>query len=108
MPYSVFGDVRSICDTDMTDAEITNVITWVDSIIDMSLDVGTLSAAFLENLSSTYAALRCMLKDPNARGLGEYSERRDVTLQMLKKEVDELFKIGSGGVSVVAKMEALK
>lgn len=105
--YSVPTDVRSIVDTNLTDAQITNIITWVDAVIDMKVDVGSLTAVYLENLSSTYAALRVMMKDPNARSLGEYSERRDVTLKMLKDEVDSLIKTANGGMSVVATMEAI-
>lgn len=92
-------------DSDVSDAEITNIITWVDAIIVMRLDVGTLSAAFLELVSATYSAYRCMLKDPGARTLGEYSENRNEALRLLKKEIDEYFKIGGGGLSFVAAMD---
>lgn len=105
MPYSTYTDVKSIVDTDMSDAEVTNIITWVDAVIDMKVDTGSLTAAFLENISATYASLRVMLKDPNARSLGEYSENRGVAIKMLKDEVDFLFAAASGGVSIISTME---
>jgi hypothetical protein len=107
LSYCSVGDVRSIVDTDITDAEITTIIGWVDSIIDVKADVGTLSATYLENLSATYAAYRCMLKDPNARSLGEYSERRDAALTALKAEVDYLMTSGGASVGILSRMEAV-
>lgn len=46
-----------------------------------------------------------MLKDPGARTLGEYSENRNEALRLLKQEIDEYFKIGGGGISLVATMD---
>jgi len=99
-PYSTFNDVRSIVDTDVTDPEITNIITWVDAVIDMRLDVATLTAPYLELVSATYAAYRCMLKDPNARSLGEYSENRADALKYLKDEVDFLIAVADSGLGI--------
>jgi hypothetical protein len=89
----------------MSDAEITNIIAQVDTVIDLRLDVGTLPAAYLELVSSTYAQYKCMLKDPGARTLGEYSENRNEALRLLKQEIDGYFKIGGGGLSFVAAMD---
>jgi len=107
MAYATATDVRSLVDTSLTDPQITNIITWVDEVIDMKTDSGSLSATFKENLSASYAALKVMMRDPNARSLGEYSERRDVVLKMLKDEVDSLFNAANGGVSMVATMESI-
>lgn len=102
MPYSVVADVRSICDTDIEDAEITNIITWVDAMIDLKIDSGAMGAVFLEALSATWAAYRCMLKDPNARALGEYSENRAESLKQLRDERDFMLSMADGGIAVVA------
>lgn len=102
MAYCVVADVRSIVDSDVTDAEITNIITWVDAIMDLKLDTGTLGAVVLEAISATYAAYRVMLKDPDARSLGEYSENRAKALQLLKDELNMLFEAAGGGISVIA------
>jgi hypothetical protein len=62
-------------------------------------------------LSATYAAYRCFLRDPNATSLGEYSERRDVAIQALKAELDDLLAASTGaatgGVAIVAAMEPI-
>jgi hypothetical protein len=105
VPYAIVSDVRSIVDSDVSDAEITNIIAWSDAVITMRLDVGALPAAFLELLSSKISALTIMLKDPGARTLGEYSENRNEALRLLKQEIDEYFKIGGGGLSFVAAMD---
>ena len=80
MAYSTFTDVKAIVDTDMEDAEITKLINRTDIRINMTVDEGTLNALFLEDMSTTWTALRVMLKDPNARGLGEYRENRGTNL----------------------------
>jgi hypothetical protein len=100
--YSVVSDVRSIVDTDIEDAEITNIITWVDAVIDLRINAGAAGAVYLENLSATYAAYRCMLKDPEARSLGEYSEDRSKALELLKDDIDFLFALADGGINFIA------
>ena len=107
MAYTTANDVTAIVDTDMTDPEIVDLINRTDIRINMSVDQGTLNALFLEDLSTTWTALRVMLKDPNARGLGEYSERRDVTMKMLKDEIDDMLELASGGIAFTAASESL-
>ena len=95
-------------DTDVTPAEIDDLIDRTDVRIDIVIDSGSANALFLEDLSATWTALRVMLKDPNSRGLGEYSERRDITMKMLKDEIDDMIELGSGGgISFVAASEGL-
>ena len=86
----------------------------MDEIIKLRLVVALYSAVFLEGLSALYASYRCMLKDANARSLGEYSENRAAALQLMKDELDLL--LGNpaaglsplgGGVKLVATMEPL-
>ena len=117
MSFSVFSDVRAICDTDLTDAQITNLITWADARIKLKLSTGSppsgsgLSAvewaAFLEDLSATYAAYRCMLKDPNSEALGEYRGDRTESLRLLKAEITDMFKSGGGGIATKYSYEEL-
>jgi len=104
----VFGDVRSIVDTDITDAEITNIITWSDARIKLKIDTGTTPsnltagewAAFLEGLSATYSAYRCMLKDPSSEALGEWRGDRGDALKLMKEEIDDMLKSGGGGIAM--------
>lgn len=114
MSYSTVANVRSIVDTDITDAEIAAIITWVDEVIKIKINVALYTPLFLTNISSLYSAYRCMLKDSNARSLGEFSENRSVALQLMKDEIDGILgnpiagipAIGAG-VKLVASMEPL-
>ena len=112
MSYSLPADVRAICETDMTDPEIQDLIDRTDVRIQGKINVGTTPALFLEDLSATWTALRVMLKDANAHSLGEYSERRDVAMRMLREEVDDMIAnpvttTGSSVVSIIAAMEPI-
>jgi len=114
LSYSTVANVRSIVDTDITDAEITDIITWVDEIIKLKLVVALYSATYLEGVSALYSAYRCMLKDANARSLGEFSENRAVALQLMKDELDALLGTPGGivpplggGVKVVIAREPI-
>lgn len=91
----------------MSAAEITELIDEVDDLMDMKLDTGALTANVRRAISRTWTSFRVMLKDPNARSLAEYSERRDVQLQLLKKELDDMLSIADGGVKIVARMEPI-
>lgn len=107
MAYSTVADARAIADTDMTDGEISDLIDRTDVRINMSVNAGALNALFLEDLSASWTGLRIFLKDPNARGLGEYSERRDVTMRMLKEEIDDMLDLAGGGISFTPASESL-
>ena len=107
MAYCTFSDVKAIVDTDMEDAEITKLINRTDVRINMTVDQGTLNALFLEDMSTTWTALRVLLKDPHSFGLGEYRENRDVTIKMLKDEIDDMIELSSGGIAFTAASESL-
>lgn len=108
MAYTTFANVKAIVDTDMTDPEITILINRTDVRIDLTIGTGGVNALLLEDLSTSWTAYRVMLKDPNARGLGEYNERRDVTMRLLKEEVDDMLDLASGGgIAFTTASEAL-
>ena len=107
MAYCTFDQVRAICDSDITDAEITNLITESDAYIDAILSTGSLSATLLQMLSRKYTAYTCMLKDPNARGIGGYSEDRGVAMKLLIAEFDALVAALGGGIAFTAASESL-
>jgi hypothetical protein len=53
-----------------------------------------------------------MLKDANAHSLGEYSERRDIAMRMLREEIDDMIAnpastSGSTVVTIIAAMEPI-
>lgn len=91
----------------MSAAEINDIIARTDERIKLMIDVGSVNVLILEDISSLWSGIRVFLKDPNARSLAEYSERRDVTLKMMKDELNELLKLSGGGVSLLARMEPL-
>jgi len=97
--YSTEDQVRAICDTDITDAEITELIEETDALIDLELDTSSLDVIVLRRISRVGTAWLCMLKDPNAQGLGEYSEDRAVALKMMKDALDGYMKAASGGIA---------
>ena len=99
MPYCTEGHVRAICDTDMTDAEITELIEGIDAFMDLRLDTGSLGPTVNRLISRTWTAYRCMLKDPNASALGEWSENRTEALKQLKDELDSYIMSASGGIT---------
>ena len=108
MPYSTIQDVRAIVDTNITDANITSLIADTDAYMDSLLDTGSLNNILKRMLSRTYTAYVCMRKDPTARSIGQYSESRAVSLQLLPEDIAELFSTsGTGGVSLIAASESL-
>jgi hypothetical protein len=99
MAYVTNTQVRAIVDTDITDAEITELIEESDEWLDVKLDTGNLSATYLRMLSRTLTAIRCMLKDPNAQTLGEYSEDRAAALKKLNSMYDDMLSDAEGGIA---------
>lgn len=108
MALCIFSDVRSIVDTDITDAQITNIITWCDARIKIKIDVTSTPsgltaaewAAFLEGLSAMWAAYQCMMKDPNAMSLGELRYDRAAAMKALKDEIMDMLGSGGGGIAM--------
>ena len=112
MSYSTPTQVKAIVETDMSLLEIQELIDRTDVRIQGKINVGITPALFLEDLSATWTALRVMLKDANAHSLGEYSERRDIAMRMLREEVDDMIAnpvttTGSSVVSIIAAMEPI-
>ena len=101
------AEVRSICDTDVTDLEIATIITWVDAAIAMKIDVGSTPPLFVTMLCAKYAAYTCYRKDPNARSLGAHSERRDEQLKAMWEEIQVMLDAAGGGISFTPAVETL-
>lgn len=114
MGHCVVDDVRALADTDVTDAEIDVLIDILSELID-SL-VTTTNPMILRGICQLWTCYRVLLKDPNARSLGEYSENRSTALQLMKDELDALLAAAgavipiipsTGGVKIVAAMESI-
>ena len=97
MAYCTSAHVKAICDTDITDAEIDDLIDETDDYLDLLLDMTSLTTEMKRILSRTYTAIRCFLKDPNSEALGEYRGDRTYALQKLNQEFEDMTKAAAGG-----------
>ena len=92
MVYCTVDQVRAICDTDVTDGEIDELIDESSAWMDLKLTTSGINALVLRMICRTHVAIRCMLKDPNASSLGEHSEDREAALLKLNAFLDEMVK----------------
>lgn len=99
MAYCTSADVFAIVETDVTAAEVDDLIDECDDLLDLMLDMGSLSANIRRALSRTYTAIRVFLKDPNAERLGEQQYDRDYQLKKLNEEFDRMVRVSGGGMS---------
>lgn len=106
-PYCTYHHVRAICDTDITDADITELIEETDALMDANLQTGSINTTILRAISRTWTAIRCMLKDPASMGLGELTYDYEYTLEKLNKELDKLITVADGGIAFVATWRTL-
>jgi len=100
MSYCDYEDVRAICDTDMTDPEITDLITGIQAIQDLVLDNGGPNATVRKEICRLWVAIRCFEKDPNSASLGEWREDRSVMITELKKDLKDMIRRAYGGVGM--------
>ena len=98
-PYCTFAQVQAIVDSDMAAADITELIEETDAFMDYTMDTGSMPVFVLRLISRTMTAIRCFLKDPNARSLGDYSEDRAAALKKLNEELDWYITGASGGMT---------
>jgi len=105
--YSTAAQVKAIVSTDMLNADITELIEETDAWMDAKLPTGTMNAFILRMISRTWTAVRVMLRDPEARSLGDYSENRAQSLLKLNAMLDEMIKDSSGGVGMRYSYERL-
>lgn len=91
--------MRAVCTTDMSDAEITDLITGICALQDMILDGGGPNPAIRKEICRLWTAIRVFLKDPSASSLGEYREDRSAALIKLNKELKDMIRIAHGGIA---------
>lgn len=101
LAYCLEADVRARCDTDVTTAEMPNLIAEASAWLDLKITMASLTIPMRRLLAATLTAILCMLKDPNAQALGEYREDREAALLKLNKMFDDMLKdaeaeLGSG------------
>lgn len=107
MAYCDAAQVRAIVDSDVTDPEIIDLITEVQALMISMLDVGSINALILQGICRRWTAYNVMQKDPNSRGLGEYSENRTQTMKMLWEQILFWMDKSSGGIAIVPAREEL-
>ena len=107
MSYCTTNDVLAVVDTDMTASEIDVLIDIYSAVMTAVIPTGSLDSQILRGICQTWCAYRVMLKDPNSRSIGGYSENRTETLSRLKGELDMMLGIGGGGISFTAACEDL-
>lgn len=107
MAFCTAAQVGAIVDTDMTPAEITDLITEVQALMTAMLSVGSINATILQAICRRWTALNVMQKDPNARSLGQHSENRSDTMKGLWEQVQYMIMRAEGGIRVQATREEL-
>lgn len=107
MPYSTASQVKAIVDTNMSNADVTELIEETDAWMDLKLNTGGMNVIFRRMISRTWTAVRVMLKDPEARELGDYSENRSASLLKLNAMLDEMIKDAGGGIGLKYAYERL-
>ena len=106
-PYCTNAHVLAICDTDITPAEIDDLIDECDDLLDLEIDMSSQTVPVARALSRTWVAIRCFLKDPNSEGLGEYRGDRTYALQKLNEEFNRMKKRAGGGIAMQYASERL-
>lgn len=106
-PYCTNAHVRAICDTDITNAEIDDLIDECDDLLDLEIDLSSATTPVARALSRTWTAIRCFLKDPSSEGLGEYRGDRTFALGKLNEEFNRMKKKAGGGIAMQMHSQAL-
>ena len=106
-PYCTNAHVLAICDTDLTPAEIDDLIDECDDLLDLEIDMSSQTVPVARALSRTWVAIRCFLKDPTSEALGEYRGDRTYALQKLNEEFTMMKKKAKGGIAMQYHSESL-
>ena len=106
MGFCVVEDVRAILDSDVTDSEIDGLIDECGAMIEAKVGT-TPDPLILRAINRTWAAYRCMLKDPEAQTLGEYRGDRTMGIQLMRKDFMDWLKIAGGGTAFSYGYEAV-
>ena len=101
MAYCTQSQVRAIVDSDMLDAEITELIAEVQALMVSMLDTGSINAVILQGICRRWTAYNVMLKDPESSKLGEYAEDRTKALESMWEQVLFWIARADGGVNIV-------
>jgi len=87
-----------------------NLIAEASAWLDLKVGAGTmagLTAPMRRLMAATLTAIICLMKDPSASSLGDYSEDRDAVLKKLNASLDEMIKDAGGGIGFRYSYESL-
>lgn len=102
MAFCTQAQVRAIVDSDVADAEITELIAEVQALMTVMLDTGSINATILQGICRRWTAYNVMQKDPDARSLGEYSENRAKAMESLWEQILFWLASAEGNINFIA------
>jgi len=92
MPYSTVSDVRRVIHTDLTDTDITQLITQTDQEIDKHLDTQNPTDPLIQKLSTLITARTIKHRQPTSTTIGEYHSTTTDTLTSEINRITRLYK----------------
>lgn len=101
------SDVRRIIGTDLTDADLTELITLADAeMAGRGFTTPTWSTALRKLVSMLLTASLCALRDPESRSIGDYSEKIMTAGDWRDYAEDKIAKVsgisGAGGIALIS------
>ena len=92
MPYSTPNDIRAIIHTDLTDTNITQLITQTDAEINKQLGAQNSTDPLIAKLSALITARTIKHRQPTSTAIGEY---RSETTDTLTAEINRIIRLYS-------------
>ena len=90
MPYSTASEVRRVIHTDLTDTDITTLITQTDTEINKQLGTQNPTDKLITKLSTLITARTIKHRQPQSTTIGEYSS---TTTDTLTDEIDRITRL---------------
>ena len=97
-PYCTAAQVLAVVDSNMSVADVTELIEEFDAFMDLTMDTAAMPVFVQRMISRTGVSVRVMLKDPSASSLGDYEMDREVALKKLNEELDWYIIAAGGGM----------
>ena len=101
MPYSSPSNVRLIVETDLTDAEIEDLIAMSDAEIERMIGIQSTPGELVKKLSALITAHAVRTRQPQSLAVGEYREDAGDVMDVWERETERIYRL-LGSVSVKA------
>ncbi len=92
MPYTTPSDVRMVIHTDLTDTDITQLITQTDAEIDKQLGTQDPTDKLIQKLSTLITSRTIKHRQPSSTTIGEYRSETTDTLSAEINRITRLYK----------------